>query len=118
MECNIYLCTTLETLETAQTVPYDLVCLELGIEPLRYIIMRRRLIYLQHILKQKETSLIKQFLKTKMNTLKKKDWGKTVKEDLLHLGLEISLEDIESMPKQTYRKLIKQKKIKKKLLNI
>ena len=48
-------------LEVARTVPYDLVCLELGIEPLRYIIMRRRLLYLQHILKQKETSLVKQF---------------------------------------------------------
>ena len=74
-------------LETAQTVPYNLICLELGIEPLRYIIMRRRLIYLQHILKQNESSLIKQFLKTQMKTLKKKDWGKTVKEDLIHLGL-------------------------------
>ena len=71
--------------------------------------MRRRLIYLQHILKQKETSLIKQFLKTQMNTLKKKDWGKTVKEDLLHLGLEITIEDIEIMPKQTYKKLIRKK---------
>ena len=48
-------------LEVAQTVPYDLVCLELGLVPIRYIIMRRRLVYLQHILKQKESSLIKQF---------------------------------------------------------
>ena len=30
-------------LEVARTVPYNLICLELGIEPLRYIIMRRRL---------------------------------------------------------------------------
>ena len=65
-------------LEVARTVPYDLVCLELGLEPLRYVIMRRRLFYLQHILKQKETSLIKQFLQTQMKDLKKKDWGKTV----------------------------------------
>ena len=43
--CNI--------LEVARTVPYDLVCLELGLEPLRFIIMRRRLLYLQYILKQK-----------------------------------------------------------------
>ena len=48
-------------LEVARTIPYDLLCLELGIEPLRYVIMRRRLLYLQHILKQKDTSLIKQF---------------------------------------------------------
>ena len=30
-------------LEVARTVPYNLICLELGIEPLQYIIMRRRL---------------------------------------------------------------------------
>ena len=31
-------------LEVSRTVPYDLVCLELGMEPLRYIIMKRRII--------------------------------------------------------------------------
>ena len=43
----------------ARTFPYDLVCLELGIEPLRYIIMKRRLIYLYHLLKQNESSLVR-----------------------------------------------------------
>ena len=96
-------------LEVARTVPYDLVCLELGIEPLRYIIMRRRLIYLQHILKQKETSLVKNFFKTQLSTLQKKDWGTTVKEDLKHLKIEIPIEEIEYLPKATYIKLIKKK---------
>ena len=75
-------------LEVARTVPYDLLCLELGLEPFRYIIMRRRLLYLQHILKQEDTSLIKQFFKTQMKSLKKKDWGKTVLENLQHLKVE------------------------------
>ena len=44
-----------------------------------------------------------------MITLKKKYWGKTIKEDLLHLGLEITIEEIELMPKQTYKKLIRKK---------
>ena len=95
--CNI--------LEVARTVPYDLVCLELGLVPIRYIIMRRRLIYLQHILKQKETSLVKQFLKTQFIAPKKKDWAKTVIENLQHLQLEYSIEEIENMPKQTYRNI-------------
>jgi hypothetical protein len=71
--------------------------------------MRRRLIYLQHILKQKETSLVKQFLKTQFIAPKKKDWAKTIIENLQHLQLEYSLEEIENMPKQTYIKLIKRK---------
>ena len=76
-----------QLLEIARTVPYDLVCLELGLEPLRFVIMRRRLFYLQHILKQKETSLIKQFLQTQMKDLKKKDWGKTVLDNLQPLKI-------------------------------
>ena len=90
-------------LEIARTVPYDLVCLELGIEPLRYIIMKRRLIYLQHILKQKESSLVRQFLKTQMTDLKTKDWGTTVQKDLLHIGLKISFEEIELIGKHKYK---------------
>ena len=94
-------------LEVSSTVPYDLVCLELGLEPLRYIIMKRRLIYLQHILKQKETSLIKKFLKTQAIDPKKKDWVKTVKDNLKELDIKLTIEEIEDMPKQTYKKLIK-----------
>ena len=75
--CNLW--------EVARTVPYDLLCLEFGVEPIRYIIMRRRLIYLQHIMKQKESSLIKKFFLTQIKSLKKKDWGKTVLEDFQHL---------------------------------
>ena len=96
-------------LEVARTVPYDLVCLELGVEPLRFIIMSRRLIYLQFILKQKETSLIKKFLITQLSTLKKKDWAYTVKEDLKYLDIQLTVDEIEFMPKATYRNLIKKK---------
>ena len=74
-----------------------------------YSIVRRRLIYLQHILKQKETSLVKQFLRTQIITLKKKYWGTTGKEDIFHLGLERLIEDVKIIPKYTYTKLIKQK---------
>ena len=69
-------------LEVAKTVPYDLICLDMGLEPLRYVIMKRRLIYLQFILKQKETSMVKKFLKTQIICPKKKDWIQTVKSNL------------------------------------
>ena len=98
-----------QILEVARTVPYDLICLELGIEPLRYIIMRRRLMYLQHVLKQKDTSLVKQFLKTQLISPKKKDWITTVKENLKHLNIKHTLENIQEMPKETYKQLIKNK---------
>ena len=77
-------------LEVSSTVPYDLICLELGLEPLRYIIMKRRLIYLQHILKQKATSLTKKFFITQTIEPRKKDWVKTVQSNFLELGLKLS----------------------------
>ena len=70
--------------------------------------MKRRLIYLQHILKQKETSLIKKFLITQTIEPRKKDWVKTVQSNFLELGLKLSFAEIEEMPKQTYKKIIKQ----------
>ena len=44
-----------------------------------------------------------------MKILKKKDWVTTVKEDIFHFGLETTIEDIEMMPKQTYKKVKRQK---------
>jgi hypothetical protein len=93
-------------LEVARTVPYDLICLELGLEPIRYIIMRRKLMYLQHIMKQKETSLIENFFLTQMKSLKRKDWGKTTIEDLKHLEINIAYKEIEQMPIETYKNII------------
>jgi hypothetical protein len=63
-------------LEIARTVPYELLCLEVGVVPLRFIIMRRRLVYLHRILKEKESSLLHSFLMTQKKSLKRKDWGK------------------------------------------
>ena len=70
-------------LEFAIAVPYNLVCLE-------HIIMIRRLIYLQYILKQEEYSLVKKFFKTQKVDLKKKDRDKTIEEGLRHLDIEIT----------------------------
>ena len=71
--------------------------------------MKRRLIYLQHILKQKESSLVRQFLKTQMVDLKPKDWGTTILKYLAHIGLKINFEEIKQMGKQKYKHLIKTK---------
>ena len=56
-----------------------------------------------------------------MKNLKKKDWGKTVIENLHHLQIEWNLDEIEKMPKATFKKMVK-KRIKEKsfeyLLNL
>ena len=99
--------------EIARTVPYELVCLELGVLPLRFIIMRRRLVYLQHVLKENETSLIKSFLITQMKSLKRKDWGKTVLENLKYLEIKNTFEEIKEMSEKKYKEIIKLKILEK-----
>ena len=88
-------------LEGARTVPYDLICLELGVEPLCFIIIRKRLSYLQHILKQKESSLVRQFLMTQSINPRKKDWVSSIKEDLKQLEINLIFVQIEEMGKFT-----------------
>ena len=44
-----------------------------------------------------------------MKNPRKKDWITTVKNDIKELGLELSLEDIENMPKASFKKMIKSK---------
>ena len=60
-------------------------------------------------MKKKETSLVKQFIKTQMKTLKKKDWGQTVIKDLEELEIKLSLLEIENMSKNKFKILIKRK---------
>ena len=62
------------------------------------------------MIKQKEASLIKLFLQTQMKDLKKKDWGKTVLDNLqLLIKIELSFEYIEKMPKATFKKIVKKR---------
>ena len=60
-------------------------------------------------MKQEETSLVKQFVKTQMKDLKKKDWGKTVMKDLEELKIQLSIQEIEALSKNLFKTMIKRK---------
>ena len=48
---------------------------------------------------------------TQFKNIQKKDWAQSIKNDLKTLEIDLSLQDIELMPKSKYRQLI-QRKIK------
>ena len=50
-------------MDCSSSVPKDLLYLELGIIPIRYIIQTRRLLYLHHILQQDDDSFLYSFFK-------------------------------------------------------
>ena len=63
-----------ELMECSRSVPRDLLYLELAIVPIRYVIQIRRLLYLQHILKQKKDSLLHRFFMAQLANPTHRDW--------------------------------------------
>ena len=67
---NIFFC--------SRNVAKDLLYLEMGLVPISYIIKERRLMFLHHVLQQKEDSLVFRFFIAQMNSPTYKDWVSTV----------------------------------------
>ena len=89
------------------SVPKDLLYLELGILPIRYIIQTRRLLYLHHILQQNENSLLFRFFMAQLGEPLSKDWVSQTLADLEELEINLELNSIKSMKKEKYKNLLK-----------
>ena len=92
---NLFLC--------SRNVPKDLLYLEMGLVPISYIIKERRLLFVHHILQQKEDSLVFRFFMAQMNSPTHRDWVSTVLEDLEELDIQIELGDIMIMKKDKFK---------------
>ena len=72
--------------------------------------MLRRIVYLQHILKQKsEETLLYRFFKAQLENPTKSDWVSSAVGDLLTTGIQLELSEIADMPEEKYKHLCKQK---------
>ena len=90
---------------TSNAVKY----LDLGILPLRFEIMRRKLSFLQYILLEDKNSMIHQVLKATSENSVKNDFVQTCKKYLRLLDINISFEEIAEMSKWSFKKLLKEK---------
>ena len=68
--------------------------LDLGVVPVRFEIMRRKLGFLHYILQQKKESMIYQILKVTSESSVKKDFVYTCKKYLKSLDMDLSFEEI------------------------
>ena len=93
----------------SNSVPKDLLYLELGIWPIRHIIMKRRCLYLHHILQQPENSRLFKFFLSQMKSPRQGDWVTQVLSDLNQLEIELSLEEIQVMSFDKYNSILKRK---------
>ena len=59
--------------------------LETGLVPMRYVVMKRRLMYLHHILHRPETEIIRKVYDVQKQIQTKNDWFGLVQKDLKKL---------------------------------
>ena len=85
----------------------ELLYLETGTIPIRFILMSRRLNFLHYILHENESSLIHQFLVAQAKNPSKSDWVKTVTNDLQELNIQLNFEDIKNISKAMFKNLVK-----------
>jgi len=118
-------------LTVPRTVPEVALYLELGVLPISTIIMGRRLNYLHSIIKSPKDGMLYRVFITQWLYPCNGDWTQQVKSDLADLGLDSSLQWLESKSKLTFKqiikkslseftlkKLLKKKDLSKKLANL
>ena len=96
-------------LNAEKGTPKEILYLELGCLPLKDIIRQRRLGFYHYILNENPESLIHKFLKSQSKNRTKKDWMKSIEEDMKYLEIETwNEEKIKSFSKQKFMNIIKE----------
>ena len=95
--------------EAPSKTPKEALYLESGVQPIRFIIKSRRLIYLHHILTRKDSELISRILYAQKRKPVKGDWINLIDDDMKQMNIELEFEQIKKLSKIKYKKYVKQK---------
>ena len=96
-------------LKTNKGCPIVQLYLEVGQIPARFEIQKMRCLYLWYILSQDENSLLYKFFMLQFENRSKGDWAFTVLTDLNQLKISQSFDEIRTMSKYKFSKLLKQR---------
>ena len=97
-------------LNCSSQITHEVLYLELGLMPARFIILLRKLMYLQHILKQKsQDTLLYRFFKVQMDNPSKNDRVTGTLQDLEKVNFNMELFEIEQMSEEMFKNICKQK---------
>ena len=80
--------------------------LELGVVPLRFEIMKRKLMFLQYILKQEKKCMIYRVLSATVENPSKNDFVDTCNKYLKDLDVKMTFEEIGKMSQKHFKKII------------
>ena len=82
--------------------------LDLCTLPVRYVLMTRRLCFLQYLLKEDEGSLVSRVLMAQIENVVKGDWWESAAEDISELNLDLTLHEIKAMSKESFKTKVKE----------
>ena len=80
------------------------------IGPIKYLVQRRCLIYIQNIqIKKKIPYKKKNFFEYQFKTRKCKDWATDIMKDLKCFEISLTISDIQDIPEEALKRMIKTK---------
>ena len=86
--------------------PKEAFFLETGLLPIKFVAIKRRLMYLHTILSKPETELIRKVYQVQKSLPTSKDWFEIVSEDRKNLEINLSDEQISRMKKEKFRLVV------------
>ena len=90
---------------TSNVVKY----LELGAIPIRYEIIKRRLVFFQYLLKQEKSSMIRKVLDATIENPSQNDFVVTCQEYMKVLNIDISFDEIQKMSNWKFKNMVKER---------
>ena len=94
-------------LQAHSKTPKEMLYLESGSIPIRFVIMSKRLNFLWYILNENDETLIKKFFMAQLNNPVKGDWVSRVKKDLEELELSYEFTTIKAKSKSEFKRMVK-----------
>merc|ERR1712115_100314 len=98
-----------KVMNTTKGCPITNLYLELGQIPARYEIIKMRLLFLKYILEQPNQSNVRKMLSLQLEKPSSGDWANTCLRDLKNINLQLTLDEIRTMSKKNYLRLLKEK---------
>ena len=95
-------------LNTTKGCPIVSLYLTLGHIPARFEIQKMKLLYLKYILSENEESLIRKFFYLQLEIPTKGGWASSCLKDLRELEIKLSLKNIEEMPYNEFKRILKE----------
>ena len=95
-----------KVLEAPSKTPKCMLYLETGCKPLRFVIMKRQMMFFHYILKEDKNSLIRRFFDAQLKNPGKNDWVLTIGKNLEELEIVLDVDQIEMTTENQFETLV------------